>query len=178
MNARSRRGVIGGAAAFALALASAGVKKPAYRGRLLQAEILTCRPASAMKAEALADWDGRVAAVKDAPRPGWREGFDRMAAADPGVLVLLRESRYRAVYESRSLWSRGALSARSWTDGGPDRVYFARGGCGAFPAGKTDAFLVVGETSKAWPPDVLPNFLGLETLKPVPPAAADLAEAP
>ena len=167
--ARSRALLAAVGACYAVAVLFFCLPEPRFDARLLDAEILGCSSPSTLKEAVISNWENRVAAVTWAPpRAGWKEDFDRMVAADPGSILLLRERRQRNLFINRKPWNKGSISARAWTPGGPDRTYFARGACAAFPAGARAVYLVSGETAKQWPPEILPNLLNLETVGPLP----------
>lgn len=166
----------GKAATVAAAFAAAGgavvlffcLPGPKFRANLVAYEVARCQPPSALKDEAFARWDKSVAAVTWAsPRPGWKEGFDAMAAADPGAVLTVKVTRAVAVYENRKPWNAGTYEARR-----PRRVaerYFLRGGsCAEQTPGKTGVFLAKGEASGGWPSANLPNFLNLTVMSPIP----------
>jgi hypothetical protein len=149
---------------------------PVFHARLLDAKVLGCSSPSTLKAATIENWENRVAAITWAPqRANWKEDFDRLVAADPGSLLLLQETRQRTLEENLKPWNKGTITARPWTAGGPDRTYFFRGDCASRPVGAHAVFLVSGESSKEWPPEILPNLLNLETVAPVPASDAPFA---
>ena len=91
-----------------------------------------------------------------------------MLERDPGVVVLMLVHHRWDVYEQRKPWNRGRLRATS-----SDRVavegYFARGAsCSQFTHGHRVFYSPDWEASSLSPPDILPTFLGLHVLQPVP----------
>lgn len=116
----------------------------------------------------MADWDKQVARVAWAkPRPGWKEGFDAMAAADPGVVLTVKVTRSAAVYENRKPWNRGTFRVLPARDVAR-RYYMRREDCAHQLPGATGSALAQGATLREWPSETLPNFLGLTTLEPIP----------
>ena len=146
-----------------------------FRRNVLELSVQSCGSPLSLKEEVFDDWDKRIAAASwAAVRPGWKEGFEAMAAADPGVVLGVAVQRSTGVYENRKPWNRGTLkSGKAWW---VRERYFARGACADWPVGTTGVFDAAGDprSSKAWPPDVLPNLLDLQVLTPSSPDRAAL----
>jgi hypothetical protein len=140
---------------------------PQFRGNLLELRVTRCDPPAALKAEAFADWDERIAAARwAAVRPDWKQGFEAMVARDPGVVLSAQVTRSAGLYELRKPWNRGALRAgKAWW---VRERYFARGSCAEWPVGESGIYVARGDprVSSDWPADVLPNFLDLQVLTP------------
>lgn len=144
--------------------------EPEFRANLVAVELTRCEPPSALKDEALAHWEKRIAAVDWAEaRPGWKDGFDAMADGQPGVVLTVKVTASAAVYENRKPWNKGTFVARPAREV-PSRYFMSHATCAAQAPGMKGAYLATGLQSKAWPPDVLPNFLSLQVLEPVPDA--------
>ena len=148
---------------------------PEFRGNVLELSVQSCGSPLSLKEEVFDDWDKRIAAASwAAVRPGWKEGFEAMAAADPGVVLGVAVRRSTGVYENRKPWNRGTFkSGKAWW---VRERYFARGACADWPVGTTGVFDAAGDprSSKTWPPDVLPNLLNLQVLTPSSPDRAAL----
>lgn len=142
--------------------------KPRYLGNLVSIEVAKCEPPSAMKTEAIAHWEKRVAAVTWAePRSGWKESFDAMAELQPGVVLTVAVAKSAGLYENRKPWNRGTPFAGTPHDV-QTRYFLSRGSCAVQTPGTKGVYATGGETpSKAWPTDELATFLGLQSLKPV-----------
>lgn len=146
--------------------------QPQYHANVVDAEIVGCAAPDAIRDKAMDYWDDRVAKVTWAPpRAGWKEDFDRMVAAYPGVVLEVRVLRESKLYENRKPWNRGTFFARPWGAGDAPTRYFARfagGSCGDYPTGQHAVYVGRGEDAKLWPPEVLSNFLDLQVLQPLP----------
>jgi hypothetical protein len=138
---------------------------PKFRGNVVEVEVTRCSSPAALRDEAFAYWDKRIAAAHWAPaRPGWKEGFDNLVAGDPGVVLNVRVKRAAGLYENRKPWNRGTFSAgkTAWVQ----ERYFLRGATCADQAGRTAVYAARGEDAKGWPPEKLSNFLDLQVLQP------------
>lgn len=149
--------------------------EPRFIGNVLELHVESCASPLSMKQEAFDHWDERIAAASwAAVRPRWKEGFEAMVAADPGVVLGVAVTRASGVYENRKPWNRGTLEGgKAWW---VRERYFARGTCAEWPVGTTGVFDAGGDPrpSVAWPPDVLPNLLNLQVLTPSGPDRAAL----
>lgn len=146
--------------------------EPHYYANVVDAEIVGCGPPASLRDKAMDYWDGRIAKVTwAAPRVGWRQDFDRMVAADPGVVLDVRVLREAKLYENRKPWNRGTFTANPWGSGDAPTQYFARfagGSCEDYPANSHAVYLTKGENANLWPSEVLSNFLDLQVLEPLP----------
>ena len=144
--------------------------EPAVKGRVVDATIGACRPAGELLPASIVQWEERIAAVNyAAPRDNWRGDAERLARDNPGVVVELDVVRSNAILEHRKPWDRGTLSAQGWKSIGDTQRYFGGGNCDSYPRGKHVLLAPTGAGSQAWPPDDLPNFLGVQVLEAVPP---------
>ena len=145
---------------------------PKYYAKVLDVEIVGCGPPGTIKDRAMEYWDGQVARVTWAsPRRGWKQDFDRMVEADPGVVLDVRVVRESTLYENRKPWNRGTFIARPWGTGDVPTQYFARfagGSCDGYATGQRAVYLATGEDAKLWPSEVLSNFLDLQVMQPLP----------
>jgi hypothetical protein len=148
---------------------------PEFKGNVLELRVDSCVSPLALKAEAFDYWDKRIAAASwAAVRPGWKDGFEAMAAADPGVVLGVTVTRSTGIYENRKPWNKGTFAAgKAWW---VRERYFARGSCADWPVGISAVFEAAGDArvSKAWPAEVLPNFLDLQVLTAAAPERAAL----
>ena len=146
--------------------------EPKYYANVVDAEIVGCGTPDTIKDRAMEYWDDRVAKVTWAPpRAGWKQDFDRMVAASPGVVLDVRVLRESKLYENRKPWNRGTFVAQPWGTGDAPSQYFARfagGSCESYPTGQHAIYLGTGEDAKLWPSEVLSNFLDLQVLEPLP----------
>jgi hypothetical protein len=146
--------------------------EPKYYANVVEAEIVGCGAPDTIKDKAMAYWDNRVAKVTwAAARAGWKQDFDRMVAASPGVVLDVRVLRASKLYENRKPWNRGTFVALPWGTGDAPTQYFARfagSSCESYPVGQHALYLATGEDAKLWPSEVLSNFLDLQVLEPLP----------
>jgi len=143
--------------------------EPRVVSRVVDATIESCRPAGELLPARIAHWEERIAAVSYAPpRDHWREDTRRMLRETPGVVVELHVARSNAILQHRRPWDAGSLTAQGWKRMGDSRDYFGGGTCASYPLGKQVLLAPRGEGNGQWPPDDLPNFLGLQTLEAVP----------
>lgn len=143
--------------------------EPVVKARVVDATIGECRPARELIPARIAHWEERVEKVSyTAPRAGWRD-TSRLLREFPGVVVELDVSRSNVVLQHRRPWNRGRLSAQGWKRIDDTQRFFGGGTCESYPRGK---HVLLAPThhraSNAWPPDDLPNFLGLQVLEAVP----------
>ncbi len=143
--------------------------EPAYRATVMEFDVVRCEPPAARKAEALDYWEKRAAAVTwAAPRAGWKDDFDGLAASDPGVVLTVKLVRSASVLENRRPWNKGTFAAGPGRRDLPD-AYFLRGAsCAALPAGVRGPWITKDEPSKQWPPETLTGLLHVLTLEPAP----------
>ena len=149
--------------------------EPEFKGNVLELRVESCLSPLALKAQAFDYWDKRIAAASwAAVRPGWKDGFEALAAADPGVVLGVTVTRSTGVYENRKPWNKGTFKGGKawWVREG----YFARGSCADWPVGRSGVFEAARDprVSKAWPAEVLSNFLDLQVLAPAGPDRATL----
>jgi hypothetical protein len=152
--------------------------EPELRARILDAEVRGCEPPGPLADAATKQWETRIASTSTPPRPSWKRDAARMLGADPGVVLDLTIVRERAVYEKRRPWNRGARFAAPWRESGKSQRFFARwagASCDNYANIGRNVFLPSSAATGAWPPDQLPNYLGLELLGPVPPEYREFA---
>ena len=156
------------AGALALVTLWFAFPSPVFRGNLVVIEALECKQPAEFKQEAIAHWQKRIA---DAPwaaaRPNWKENFEELVKADPGVVLTVRVAGAVGVYENRKPWNSGSYSAgQAWWV--KDR-YFVRGISCDMPVGRWNGgWMTRGENANGWPPEKLANFLDLMVLEPPP----------
>jgi hypothetical protein len=159
-------------AAFAISILFFCLPGPELRARLIDAEIRGCESPVATAEAATKEWQERIAKVTwSPPRRNWQQDVARMLRDDPGVVLELHVVQSRDVYENRKPWNRGTLFAKDWQPSGESQKYFARDGgaaCDAYRDGERKVYLPGSVGTKAWPPDLLPNYLGLQVLEDVP----------
>ena len=148
---------------------------PAYIGNVVDAEIIGCAPPVVVLPAAIERWHASIAKVTWAsPRAGWKEGAERLAQTDPGVVLELRVVRDRPIYENRKPWNKGSVWPALWRAGGDTKRYYARHAgnvCANYALGRRELYFPVSEKEPAggaWPSVALPNFLDLQVLGPVP----------
>lgn len=177
-----RRRLLGPVAlVWGTAVLAACLPGPAQRGEIIEGAVRTCiDPAERIDA-ATAEWERRVAGAPWAKLPPkWQENAPRMLANEPGRIASVSVERTRPIYENRRPWNRGSLAARDWVLGYEEREFFVSGGATAcddlVAAGRSFYHPTDTPPTRAWPPDRLPNYLGLLTLGPVPAAYQLLAQ--
>ena len=151
--------------------------EPAVSGRVIDASIERCRPASELVPASIVEWEERIAKVSYAePRDNWRDDTRRMLRESPGVIVELDVARSNDILEHRRPWDRGQLSVQGWKRIGDTRRYFGGGTCESYPRGKRVMLMPTsagaprpGSGARPWPPVDLPDFLGVQVLQAVPP---------
>lgn len=142
--------------------------EPRVLTRVVDGTIESCRPAGELMPSRIAHWEQRIAAVSyTQPRDHWREDTRRMLRETPGVLVELKVDRSNVIVQHRRPWDAGKITAQGWKRMNASREYFGGGTCDSYPRGKHVMLAPAGEGSRQWPPDDLPNFLGVQVLGPV-----------
>lgn len=137
--------------------------------RVVDATIGSCRPARELMPARITHWEERIAAVTWSPaRDNWRADTERMLREYRGVIVDLDVARSNAIFEHRKPWNKGKLAAHGWKRERTSREYFGGGTCASYPRGKRVLLAPTPIYRNAWPPDDLPNFLGVLVLEPVP----------
>lgn len=162
------------AAVGTVAILFFALPQPEFKGNVIEFTAVRCRSPHELKEEAFAYWEKRIAAANWArTRPGWKEGFAAMAAADPGVVLEGIAARSAGVYEHQKPWNKGKLSlGKAWWV--KERYFVAGGTCADWPEGRGGVYRAQGDPrrSKEWPAEVLPNFLDLQVLTPAPESLA------
>ncbi len=177
--ARRWRLLLASCAAYGLGILFFCLPGPELRARIIDAEIRGCESPVATAEAATAAWKERIAKVTwSEPRAGWEQDVQRMLRDDPGVVLEVDVVQSRDVYENRKPWNRGELFARDWKPFEMTERYFARSAgaaCAAYLGTGRQLYLPSNDGSSAWPPDLLPNYLGLQVLGDVPAAYRDFA---
>ncbi len=150
--------------------------EPAVKSRVIDGTIAACRSTADAMPGRISHWHGRIAQVTWAePRAGWIEDTRRMIRESPGVLVEIDVARTNAIIEHRKPWNHGRLGAQGWKNVRESTEYFGGGTCESYPIGRkvllapvTSPGSGVKSRDPVWPPDDLPNFLGVQILEAVP----------
>ena len=143
--------------------------------RVVEGEVRRCSPPTAFVDGAIATWNASNADTTwRQPRGGWRDDIPRMLASEPGVVVTIDVRNRWYVWERRKPWNRNTLRAALSPERGEENYFVRSEQCGAFQTGRTVRLMETWEHSKVSPPDVLPAFLGLSVLRPVPPRILDV----
>jgi len=126
-----------------------------------------------MKVSAFEYWDRRIEKVTWAPpRAGWKEDFERMVQAQPGVVLEMHVLRSRKLFENRKPWNSGTFFATAWADDerAPNHYFarFAGGSCDHYPPGERALYLATADSAKLWPAETLSVFLDLQVAEPLP----------
>ena len=147
---------------------------PAYQGQIIDAEVHDCVPTAALVDSSIERWQSEVARVTWArPKPNWKEAARQSAQTDPGWVLEMHVLRERPIFENQKPWNKGTLEAKPWRDENEMRNYYARDAgfsCRDYLKTRRQLYFptVAAEPSNAWPPEAVPNFLGLQVLGPVP----------
>jgi len=139
-------------------------------GFVIDAEVVECTSPDTKLEEARGSWERVLASYPtDRQRKGWREEGAALLAKDPGAVVTLEVRRRWDVRERRKPWNRGAMVLRDRGAQGRER-YFARGAeaCASLVPGTQARYAPEWEYASVSPPDILPTFLSLHVLHPVP----------
>jgi hypothetical protein len=143
--------------------------EPAYRASIVEFEILRCETPAERKEKALEHWEKRAAAVTwAAPRPGWKEEFDGLAASNPGAVLVVKVARSASVLENRRPWNKGTFAAGPGRTDLPDSYFLPGASCAALPPNARGPWLTSHHASKQWPPETLTGLLNVLSLEPVP----------
>ena len=146
--------------------------QPKLQGYVIEAELLGCDLPVALLPAALQEWQQRIDKVDWAePRTAWREDMQQKAASASGVIVRMKVLRQLPVYEHRKPWNNGKITADSWQSVAEEKTYYSEmsgDNCDNYPIGKIEQYFPSSENSTAWPTDLLPNFLGVQSLSVVP----------
>lgn len=170
----ARRRLLGPVAlVWGAAVLVACLPEPAYRGQIIEGAVRACTDPAERIDASTAEWERRVAEAPWAKLPPkWQENAARMLVNEPGRIAAVSVERTRPVYENRRPWNRGSLAARDWALGYEEREFFVSGGATAcddlVAAGRSFYHPTDAPQTRAWPPDRLPDYLGLLTLGPVP----------
>ena len=145
---------------------------PELRARIIDAEVRGCESPAQAADVATAKWEKRIAEVTwSPPRKDWKNDVARMLQADPGVVLDVYVTQSRDIYENRKPWNNGTRYARPWQERNESQRFFARSAgtsCEAYLATGRQLYLPSSDGTIAWPPDLLPNYLGLQVLGAVP----------
>jgi hypothetical protein len=100
----------------------------------------------------------------------WRDQIPAMLARDRGVVVTLRVEHRWSIWRQRKLWNANALRATTSPGNSTENFFMRNVDCAepAVQAGRRVESAAQWEVSSVSPPDLLPTFLGLHVLRPVP----------
>ncbi len=151
---------------------------PALKGYVMELEIKGCEPPAQSTEISVKDWEKRVAQVTWAsPREGWREEMRRALKQDEGAVVKAILSRRNEIRVTRKPWNRGQLISSGWEEVNyPRAFYISRkdGSCAEFRLGAKAKYFTeydlsaLSQNANDWPTRNVSDFLGLQTLKPLP----------
>jgi hypothetical protein len=105
------------------------------------------------------------------PREGWKEDVERMMREDQGVVLEMYVFRERDIVVNRKPWNKGVVEAAEWKKENTLKVFYARQNgatCDNYTKGARNLYFPKWEISSVSPPNILPTFLGLLILGPVP----------
>ena len=166
------------ALALITAVLSLAVTAPEYRpeGNIVEAEVGTCTPVSALTPARIAYWKSEVERVTrdrivEVPAD-WANGIPDMIASHPGVVLKMHIRRSTWVEER--VWRSGRKNRRlrGWERQVSEEDAFFPADAGAcsspqvLAARRSKYFLLCWERSDKYPPDVLSEFLGVSRLYP------------
>jgi hypothetical protein len=160
------------AATLAVATLISCLPPPETQGVLFEATVVQCEAPGELQNAAIAYWERRFA---DAPwgkvRAGWRQEFDGLIRNHPGVVLTLDVQQQQRILRHRKPWNAGRLTLESWPPVEPTVRYFADfagGSCAAYSGDLPTLYVHYEQRSHAWPPDVLPNLLGVSQVEVAP----------
>jgi len=146
--------------------------EPERIASIIDAEVRGFDSAVQTAEAATADWEKRIAEVTwSPPRKGWKSDIVRMLRDDPGVVLDVYVTQSRDIYKNRKPWNKGTRFAGGWRESNEEQRFFARfagTSCEAYLTTGRQIYLPSSDTSSAWPPDLLPSYLGLQVLGPLP----------
>jgi hypothetical protein len=171
-NARRSQALTAATVALVVGTLISCLPPPETQGMLLEGLITHCESPADLSADSMAHWEQRVANVHWAsPRAGWKEDVSRMLREDTGVVLTLDVRRQNRVQKHRKPWNSGRIDAAGWEDVAYSRRYFAEFNgayCAEYPSEPPTLYMTYGQSSKAWPPDELSNFLNLARVEEAP----------
>lgn len=145
-----------------------------YQGSLVDATVENCLPPAALVEAAERTWTGYNFQDQAwrTPWPHWQDQLRQAATSPDGVVLRLRVHRTRQIYELRKPWNYGQLSATRWKSVNRSENHYSRqngASCTQYRLGEREIYSPVWEVSSLSPPDILPTYLGVHVLQPVPP---------
>jgi hypothetical protein len=141
-----------------------------YLGFVIVGEIQSCGSPLTLVDAAVTQWENWNAedSAWRTPRARWKEDTTRLVANDRGVVITMRIHERLEFFEQRKPWNRGRRYVQRMPAPVTER-YFARNqSCSDTTPGHRALYAPEWEASTVSPPDILPTFLGLYVLKPVP----------
>jgi hypothetical protein len=145
---------------------------PDTEGVLFEGTVLKCEMPEELKFAAIQYWEERfLAAPWGEVRAGWRREFDDLIRSNPGVVLTFDVQRQQRILRHRKPWNSGRLTLQSWPPTDPTVRYFADfagGSCGSYGEELPTLYVRYEQRSHAWPPDVLPNLLGVSQVEEAP----------
>jgi hypothetical protein len=146
--------------------------EPFLESRLIEGEVVRCGAPVDLSSAARTRWRGYIAdSPWMRPRDGWEADIGRLLQADPGVVLTIHLRGRKDFYRRREPWHYGLISTAGWKRDTKTDQFFARfsgGACSSYQLGQTLDFKLDWEASTVSPPDILPAFLGLYVVNPVP----------
>ncbi len=145
--------------------------EPRYLGFVVDAEIRDCKSAQSAVDSSVSRWDKTAWTDSYKPRPNWKTDITNMLRKDKGVILDLFVFRKKTFYENRKPWNKGQRVATDWQVENTTTNYYARydgASCVDYNDKTRKLYFPVWEASSVSPPDILPTFLGLYVLEPVP----------
>ncbi|OGR29106.1 MAG: hypothetical protein A2X83_04005 [Desulfuromonadales bacterium GWD2_54_10] len=142
-----------------------------YQGFIIDAEVSSCQQPKSFVVAAEARWESVKSTPEYKLRPEWKNDITRMIETDKGVVLTLQVHRKRKIYKQRKPWNRGHIVATAWKTMEAPENYFMRNvgeSCAECQVGQRAFYSPIWESSQVSPPDLLPTFLGFNTLKEVP----------
>jgi hypothetical protein len=166
------RGLVALCTATAIGVVFACLPQPHRIDSIIDGEVHGCESSAQAADAALTYWERRVAEVTwSPPRKNWKNDVAQMRGGDPGVVLDVYVTQSRDIYENQKPWNKGTRFARAWREQNVEQRFFARfagTSCNAYLTAGRQRYLPTSDTSNAWPPDLLPNYLGFQVLGAVP----------
>jgi hypothetical protein len=160
------------AAALAIGTLFVCLPEPEVQGVLIQGVVRQCQAPGELADTAVHDWEKRIADTPwGKPRAGWQQEVAGMLSNNTGVVLTIEVQRQDRILRHRKPWDAGRLSAEGWRSTPSTERYFADfagRSCAGYADQLPTLYVKYGQGSSLWPPDDLPNFLGLARIEEAP----------
>jgi hypothetical protein len=160
------------AAGLAIGTLYVCLPEPEVQGMLVEGVVQQCQAPGELTDAAIQDWEKRIAETpRGKPRAGWQHDVAGMLSDNTGVVLTIELRRQDRLVRHRKPWDAGRLSAEGWRSTRSTERYFADfagRSCAGYADELPTLYVKYGQGSSLWPPDDLPNFLGLARIEEAP----------